>query len=93
VAPRRAALIEELYHEAPAARLACARPLQLIRETTMAEAMIFDAIRTRAAAANPAARSTTSSREPARRRVERLAGRHDLDTSQVDDVVIAASRP
>ena len=61
----------------------------LIRETTMAEAMIFDAIRT------PRGRGKSSGALYDIKPVNLLAGalnaladRHDLDTSQVDDVVI-----
>jgi len=55
----------------------------------MAEAMIFDAIRTpRAAAKSSGALYDIKPVKPARRALNALAARHDLDTSQVDDVVI-----
>jgi acetyl-CoA C-acetyltransferase len=92
---RRAALVEELYHETfcGAHRL---RPsaFNLIRETAMAEAMIFDAIRT------PRGRGKSSGALYDIKPVNLLAGalnalaaRHDLDTSQVDDVVIGCVSP
>src|ERR1039458_9484099 len=68
--------------------------VNLFRETTMAEAMIFDAIRT------PRGRGKSSGALYDIKPVNLLAGalnaladRHHLDTSQVDDVVIGCVSP
>jgi acetyl-CoA C-acetyltransferase len=86
----RAVVVEALYHESSATQLPLRAPtFNLIRENTMAEAMIFDAIRT------PRGRGKASGALYDIKPVNLLAGalnaladRHDLDTSQVDDVVI-----
>jgi acetyl-CoA C-acetyltransferase len=84
-----------LYHQASAAQFRLRAPnINLIRETTMAEAMIFDAIRT------PRGRGKASGALYDIKPINLLAGalnalaeRHKLDTSQVDDVVMGCVSP